>query len=159
MPITRLLSAAAAILAVGVVGACSAGAVGGISDASEAAPSQSQSPAAAQSPQPGSSETRYPDVADVKVTDSGGRLSFAVTMTSPYDSPERYADGMRVRSVDGQQVYGERTLTHDHASEQPFTRSIDNVEIPDSVTEVVVEGRDQVSGWGGQTRTVPLPPR
>lgn len=96
---------------------------------------------------------QFPDVVEVAVSSDGGSYTFDVTMSSPYDSPERYADGMRVRSADGE-VYGERELLHDHASEQPFTRSIDDVEIPDDVDEVVVEGRDQQSGWGGETQTV-----
>lgn len=99
----------------------------------------------------------FPDVTKVDVSGSRGSLSFAVTMTSPYDTAERYADSMRVRSVDGDKVYGERKLDHDHATEQPFTRSIDDVKIPDGVTEVVVEGHDQVSGWGGMTQTVSIP--
>lgn len=103
------------------------------------------------------SDTLFPDVVEVEVTGSRDQLSFAVTMTSSYDSPERYADGMRVRSADGKTVYGERELTHDHASEQPFTRSIDGVSIPSDVSEVVVEGRDQVSGWGGATQQVEVP--
>ena len=93
----------------------------------------------------------FPDVTGA-VFDGAG--SIAVTVSSPYDSPARYADALRVRSEDGIEVYGVRELTHDHASEQPFTRSITDVKIPDDVTEVVVEGRDQVSGWGGKTVTV-----
>jgi hypothetical protein len=77
-------------------------------------------------------------------------------MSSPYDSPERYADGWRILGAGGE-VYGEMTLAHDHASEQPFTRTQSGVEIPDGATTVVVEGRDSENGYGGQTRTVDLP--
>lgn len=121
-------------------------------------PVTSSSPAEAEaSGSAPTSDTLYPDVVKVEISGNRDTLSFAVTMTSPYDSPERYADGMRVRSVDGKTVYGERTLTHDHASEQPFTRSVDGVTIPSGVSEVVVEGRDQVSGWGGATQQVEVP--
>ncbi len=48
------------------------------------------------------------------------------------------------------------TLGHDHASEQPFTRTQTNVTIPSSVTSVVVEGRDLKNGYGGKTATVRL---
>ena len=68
---------------------------------------------------------------------------------------EHYADAWRVVGLDGT-VYGERILMHDHAGEQPFTRSQSGIEIPDDVTEVLVEGRDQVSGWGGETMTYTL---
>lgn len=38
---------------------------------------------------------------------------------------------------------------HDHASEQPFTRSQSGIEIPVEVASVTVQGRDQQSGYGG----------
>jgi hypothetical protein len=81
---------------------------------------------------------------------------FAVTISSSYDTPQQYADGRRVQSSEGA-VLGEHTLTHDHASEQPFTRTQSVVEIPEGITEVTVEGRDQANGYGGTTVTVDLP--
>ncbi len=98
----------------------------------------------------------FPSVVEVASTyNDDGTFDFDVTMTSPYDTPERYADGWRVVGPDGT-VYGTHTLAHDHANEQPFTRQQSGVEIPDDVTEVVVEGRDLVNGFGGETRTVLL---
>ena len=99
----------------------------------------------------------YPDVLDVDVTiESSGTYRFDVTMSSPYDSVERYADAWRVVGHDGT-VYGERILLHDHATEQPFTRSLANVSVPDGVDTVIIEGRDLVYGWGGDTIEVQLP--
>lgn len=104
-----------------------------------------------------SSEELFPDVVDVDATSDGDDTwTFAVTLSSPYDSPSRYADSWRVRSASGT-VYGERFLTHDHASEQPFTRSQSGIKIPADVLVVVVEGRDQISGWGGTTLEYTLP--
>lgn len=101
-------------------------------------------------------EELYPDVVGVDaVHDGAGLWTFHVTQSSPYDSPERYADAWRVVGPDGA-VYGERILLHDHAAEQPFTRSQSGIEIPAAVTTVTVEGRDQVSGWGGATMDVTL---
>jgi hypothetical protein len=77
-------------------------------------------------------------------------------MSSPYDSAARYADGWRVLDPQGD-VLGEHTLLHDHADEQPFTRTQRDLHIPVGVTEVTVEGRDQVSGFGGATITVAVP--
>lgn len=99
---------------------------------------------------------RYPDVVDVTVETDGDAYTFRVTISSPYDSPERYADGWRVMGPDGT-VYGEHTLVHDHASEQPFTRAQSGVSIPADVDEVVIEGRDSEYGYGGTTRSVMLP--
>ncbi len=93
----------------------------------------------------------FPDVVDVRAEQSGdGSWTFFVTLSSPYDTPERYADAWRVTGPDGEE-YGVRVLTHDHQNEQPFTRSESGIVIPEGVTEVIVEGRDQVSGWGGET--------
>ncbi len=101
-------------------------------------------------------EPLFPDVvAAVATRDEPGVWTFSVTLSSPYDSRERYADSWRVRASDGT-VYGERFLSHDHANEQPFTRSQSGIEIPESVEQVIIEGRDQRSGWGGTTLTLTL---
>jgi hypothetical protein len=100
-------------------------------------------------------DERYPDVvaAVADRDDASGTWTFQVTMLSPYDTPDRYADGWRIVGPDGT-VYGVHTLTHDHADEQPFTRTQRNVEIPAHVDEVTVEGRDLRYGFGGGTVTI-----
>jgi hypothetical protein len=112
--------------------------------------------AACGSPSAGSSDDEaelFPDVVAVTSTRADdGSWTFSVTLSSPYDTPQRYADAWRVVGPDGE-VYGVRELAHDHQAEQPFTRSQSGIAIPAAVVEVVVEGRDQVSGWGGQTLT------
>ena len=104
-------------------------------------------------------EQQFPDVVDVRIAPAGGeRFSFQVTISSPYDTPTRYADGFHIRGLDGA-VYGERRLLHDHAGEQPFTRALDDVSIPAGVRSVVVQARDQKYGYGGDSMTVDLPGR
>ena len=76
------------------------------------------------------------------------RDSFDVTLSSPYDTPERYADAWRVLD-DKDKELGIRVLAHDHAGEQPFTRS-ETIRVPRQVGTVYVEGRDQDYGWSGQ---------
>jgi predicted small lipoprotein YifL len=106
-----------------------------------------------------SEEERYPDVLDVVLTrQDDGTFDVAVTLSAPYDSASRYADGWRVLAPDGS-VLGERILRHDHANEQPFTRSLSALTIPAEITEVTVEGRDQEYGYGGKTVTVQVPGR
>jgi hypothetical protein len=100
---------------------------------------------------------RYPDVVAAEATRDGDGWTFAVTISSPYDSPDRYADAWRVVGPDGT-VYGERILTHHHAGEQPFTRSQSGIVIPAGVDTVLIEARDQRYGWGGGTVGVDLPP-
>ena len=102
---------------------------------------------------------QYPDVMEVQVTSTGeDRYRFDVTLSSPYDTPRRYADAFRVKSTDGRTL-GVRELLHDHANEQPFTRSLSNVEIPADIDEVIVEGRDKTYGYGGQVQRVDIPDR
>lgn len=99
----------------------------------------------------------YPDVIAVELQLSGdGVYDVAVTISSPYDTPERYADGWRVLDPEGN-VLGTHTLLHDHAGEQPFTRTQRGLAIPEGVTQVTVEGRDQANGFGGATITVDVP--
>jgi hypothetical protein len=103
---------------------------------------------------------QHPDVTDVKVrlARDGKQFDFDVTLSSPYDTRERYADAFRVSNGKGLN-FGERILLHDHQDEQPFTRDLYEVDIPAGVKEVVVQGRDRKFGYGGKTRTVKLPGR
>lgn len=92
---------------------------------------------------------KFPTVVDVTAAPTDGdSWRFDVTLSSPYDTPERYADAWRVLDADDNEL-GIRVLTHDHADEQPFTRST-TVEIPAGVDTVYVEGRDQANGWSGE---------
>jgi len=102
---------------------------------------------------------KFPDVLAAKVRAAGpDRFDFDVTVSSPYDTPQRYADAFRVSGRDGT-VFGERILLHDHAGEQPFTRDLHGVQIPRGVRQVVVQARDQRHGYGGRTVEVNLPGR
>lgn len=107
----------------------------------------------------GTPQQEHPDVVAAKVRSTGAEaFDFDVTVSSPYDTPQRYADAFRVVGKDGV-VYGERILLHDHAGEQPFTRDLYGVRIPRSVRVVVVQARDQRFGYGGKALEVQLPGR
>jgi hypothetical protein len=97
-------------------------------------------------------DAAHPDVVGAEATPTpDGLLLFSATLCSAYDTPQRYADAWRVRTTEGR-VLAVRELGHDHAAEQPFTRSLTSpVEVPDGTKLVVVEGRDQRNGWGGAT--------
>jgi hypothetical protein len=150
MPSSRpALVVAATALALGLT-ACGSGDQG----AEPAAPPSSAS-SVEQSAE--GSEQQYPDIRSVDIQRADdGTYTLDVTVSSPYDSPERYADGWRVLDPDGNEL-GSHMLAHDHAGEQPFTRTQSGLEIPDAVTEVTVEGRDQANGYGGETVTVQVP--
>lgn len=101
---------------------------------------------------------RFPDVIAAELEPAGGTWRLDATLSSPYDTPERYADAFRALSEDGT-VLGVRELAHDHANEQPFTRSLTGLEIPDDVERITVEGRDLAHGWGGDTVELEVPSR
>lgn len=102
---------------------------------------------------------KFPDVIGAKVNARGAHaFDFDVTISSPYDTPQRYADAFRVMGKDGK-VYGERILLHDHADEQPFTRDLTGVKIPAGVRAVVIQARDRKFGYGGKTVEAALPGR
>ncbi len=99
----------------------------------------------------------FPSVIGAAATPDGdGTWRFDVTISSPYDTPERYADAWRVLGPDGTE-YGIRILAHDHASEQPFTRSQSGIAVPADVGIVTIQGRDLANGWGGDTFELTLP--
>lgn len=71
---------------------------------------------------------------------------------------DHYADRFDVLAPDGT-VLGTRVLHYPHVDEQPFTRSLNAVTVPDGIAEVVVRAHDSVHGLGGATVTVRLPDR
>lgn len=105
------------------------------------------------------SPQNFPDVLAATVNAAGANVfDFDVTVSSPYDTAQRYADAFRVSSTDGV-VFGERKLLHDHQHEQPFTRDLYGVRIPAGIRAVVIQARDQQFGYGGKSVEVALPGR
>lgn len=94
-------------------------------------------------------------IVDATASWSGGSWRFDVTVQHGDTGWDHYADAWRVVGPDGT-IYGTRTLHHPHVNEQPFTRSLSGVSIPNGVTEVLIQGRDSVHGWSEQTRRVRL---
>lgn len=66
-----------------------------------------------------------------------------------------YADAWRVVDEKGV-ILGTRTLYHPHDDEQPFTRSLNNLQIPVDTHIVFVEAHDKVHGWSKQRIRVDL---
>ena len=98
------------------------------------------------------------DVVGVEVKSAGDRFVVSATVRSADTGWDRYADAWEIRSPDGE-VIGTRVLAHPHVDEQPFTRSLSDVEIPGDVTSVEIAARDSVVGYCGLTATVPVPGR
>ena len=54
------------------------------------------------------------------------------------------------------EIIATRTLHHPHVDEQPFTRSLSGVKIPEDVEQILVRGHDSVHGYGGEEQRVDL---
>lgn len=89
------------------------------------------------------------DVVGVEVVKDGSTsYRFNVSVSHGDTGWKHYADRWEVLGPDDS-VLGTRTLLHPHVDEQPFTRSLSGVEIPEGITEVSVRAHDSVHGYGG----------
>lgn len=97
------------------------------------------------------------DVVSAEATPAGdGTWRFSVTVRHEDEGWDHYADAWEVLAPDGS-VLAVRVLHHPHVDEQPFTRTLSGVEIPETLTSVTVRAHDSVHGYGGAEVTVSLP--
>ena len=98
-----------------------------------------------------------PEVVDAKATRAAdGSYRFDVTIRHGDTGWDHYADRWDILDEDGK-ILGTRVLLHPHENEQPFTRSLTGVRIPQSVTRVSVRARDKVHGFGSKLFVLDLP--
>ena len=99
------------------------------------------------------------DVVGVEVSAEGdGAFRFEVTIRSEETGWDKYADRWEVLGPQGD-ILGARVLHQPHVEEQPFTRSLGGVAIPEGVGQVTVRAHDSADGYGGDEMTVTLPGR
>jgi hypothetical protein len=97
------------------------------------------------------------DVVDVKVEQSSDHsYRFEVSVRHDDEGWNHYADRWEVLAPDGT-VLATRVLHHPHVDEQPFTRSLAGVRIPEGISTVTIRAHDLVHGYGGKNMTVELP--
>jgi len=101
-------------------------------------------------------DLREANVVDATIERVDGGYRFDVALHHDDAGEDGYANWWQVERLDGTRL-GRRELLHAH-DRQPFTRSA-TVEIPDSVSCVVVRGHDQTHGYGGQVLVVNLETR
>jgi hypothetical protein len=89
------------------------------------------------------------------IAESGGTYRFEVTVRHADTGWDHYADRFEVLAPDGS-VLGVRTLYHPHVAEQPFTRSLSGVQIPEHLGRVRIRARDSVHQYGGAAVEVQL---
>jgi hypothetical protein len=96
------------------------------------------------------------DVTAVDVVKSpDGTYRFDVTVSHNDEGWDHFANKWNVVGPNGE-VFGTRTLYHPHVDEQPFTRSLSGVEIPQGTVLVTIRAHDLVHGYGGKVMTVEI---
>jgi hypothetical protein len=81
--------------------------------------------------------------------------TFHVTVQHADQGWEHFANAWEVLAPDGT-VLATRVLRHPHVGEQPFTRALENVAIPEEITSVRIRARDSVHGFSGREVVVEL---
>jgi hypothetical protein len=96
------------------------------------------------------------DILDATASrEPGGTWRISATVAHADTGWDHYADRFEVLAPDGT-VLGTRVLLHPHVTEQPFTRTLTGLDIPDGVTKIVLRAHDSVHGYGGAEFTVTL---
>ena len=88
--------------------------------------------------------------------DNGETWSVSVTIVHEETGWDDYADGWRLENEVGDTL-GTRVLHHPHANEQPFTRSLSGVMLPDGTETIWVRARTSTDGWGASRYRLELP--
>ncbi|MHC4607908.1 MAG: hypothetical protein ACYTAF_13425 [Planctomycetota bacterium] len=97
------------------------------------------------------------DVEAIEVRCSGPSVcTFHVSVRHADEGWEHFANRWEIVGPDGE-VLATRVLQHPHVDEQPFTRSLPDVAIPEGLSEVTVRAHDSVHGVGGRTGTARIP--
>ncbi|WP_200762883.1 hypothetical protein [Nitrosophilus alvini] len=97
------------------------------------------------------------DVKNVNVEKiSKNTYNFHVTVKHSDEGQKHYADRWEILDENGE-VLAIRILHHPHIDEQPFTRSMYDVELPKDVKEVKIRAHDLIHGYGGEEKSIKLP--
>lgn len=86
-----------------------------------------------------------PEVVDAGFEKTGESWRVSVTLKHPDTGWDHYADGWEVLDAAGNRL-GFRALAHPHVEEQPFTRSLNGVMLPEGEA-VFIRARCSVDGW------------
>jgi len=81
--------------------------------------------------------------------------TFAVTLKHDDKGWDHYANEWQVIAPDNK-ILGSRTLYHPHVNEQPFTRNLSGIKIPENLDSVRVIAKDTVHGLSKKAMEVNL---
>lgn len=95
------------------------------------------------------------DVLSVKAQCDEIDCSFSVRVRHTDTGWTHFTNAWEILTTDGE-LLATRVLAHPHVDEQPFTRSLPNVPIPEGISEVIVRARDSVHGYGGREALVQI---
>jgi len=98
-----------------------------------------------------------PTITKVEASRAGMGWRFDVTLAHPDTGWDHYADGWELIDEAGNQI-AYRELMHPHVEEQPFTRSLRNVMLPDGLRTLWVRAKCSQDGWSTNTFEVTLAP-
>lgn len=88
---------------------------------------------------------------------SSGEYRLSVSVLHADTGWDHYADRWEVLGAEDK-ILATRVLVHPHVNEQPFTRSLSNIKIPASTTQIKLRAHDLVHGYGGKILTLTLAP-
>lgn len=96
-----------------------------------------------------------PIVTAATATSNGMGWTISVTIEHPDTGWDHFADGWEVLDEAGN-VLGFRKLHHPHVDEQPFTRSLNDVMLPDGTRRIFIRTKCSVDGLSHETFEVTL---
>lgn len=83
--------------------------------------------------------------ADFK-NNGGNHWTVNVTLKHSDTGWDHYANDWRIVDDKGK-ILAHRVLHHPHVDEQPFTRGLNSVMLPDDIKKVYIEAHDKKHGW------------
>lgn len=84
--------------------------------------------------------------------------TFSVNLEHADEGWNHYADQWDVLTLDNQ-LLASRVLHHPHVNEQPFTRSLSGVVLPEGLKQVKIRARDSKHGYSKNEVVIDLPER
>ena len=96
-----------------------------------------------------------PVVEDVQMEKTGMGWRVSVTLSHADTGWDHFADSWRIEDAEGK-VIAVRKLMYPHVEEQPFTRSLSSVMLPDGAREIYVRAHCSKGGWHDETTKVKI---